>query len=99
LKPIQNQLDGQKPLIFRSAGRITKKGTTRSTIAGIVEGTNIKIGIAVCSTNDQFIKAKGRLIAVGRAVKHPETIIPIVNNEPLKSFLDFSKEYIEHFKL
>jgi len=38
----------------------------RFTVAGVFKGDLLNLGISVCSENDQFNKAKGRLIASGR---------------------------------
>lgn len=49
-------------------GKGNKKTTHRAVVAGYrVSPTSIRIGISVCSTKDKFIKAKGRVIALGRA--------------------------------
>lgn len=47
------------------------------------------VGMAKCSTKDNFSKATGRLIAEGRAVKKPIVIIP-----PTKFAVDKLKEWI-----
>lgn len=37
------------------------------TVAGVVDGNELRIGLAKCSTKDQFSKKMGRRIAEGRA--------------------------------
>jgi hypothetical protein len=41
-----------------------------ATVAYERDGQDLRYGVAVCSTRDQFSKAKGRLIAEGRMNKH-----------------------------
>ena len=47
-------------------------GTTeegcRYTIAGVIKGEDLKIGISICAEIDEFNKAKGRTIASGRVL-------------------------------
>jgi hypothetical protein len=38
----------------------------RFTIAGLIDGAYLKMGISVCSGRDQFTRAKGRAIATER---------------------------------
>ena len=49
-------------------GKGNKKTTQRAVVAGVqISKTAIRIGMSVCSVKDKFIKAKGRVIATGRA--------------------------------
>jgi hypothetical protein len=75
-------------------------GQKRVTIAGIINNNEIRIGTSVCSPKDQFVKHKGRIIAEGRALKHPEDIIAVKTDlTPVKTFIEYCKNYIEDFGL
>lgn len=55
------------------------------TVAGVINGTKMSLGYAVCSKADNFDKLKARLIAVKRAVQKPYKIIDI-DETPGKTF-------------
>ena len=38
----------------------------RFTLAGVIDGNMMEVGLAVCSPQDQFCKKIGRIIALGR---------------------------------
>ena len=47
----------------------------RYTISGIIKDAELLMGIAICSDNDNFSRAKGRTISTGRVLnqrKHPD---------------------------
>jgi len=43
-------------------------GKGRVTLAIVVDGETVKVGMAFCSPKDQFVKIRGRQIARGRAL-------------------------------
>lgn len=51
--------------------RIHEKKQIRYTIAGVIDGNEMKFGISKCSPKDQFNRKLGRVISLGRATKHP----------------------------
>lgn len=57
-----------------------RKGKKRFTVAAVVNGDNIVIGISACSHKDAFKKKIGRDIALGRANAKPSTSIAIESN-------------------
>jgi len=52
----------------------------RRTFAGKISNGVMNIGISTCGRNDQFIKERGRVIALGRADKKPSMTITVDNN-------------------
>ena len=64
-----------RPYFFHSA---IVEGKHRVTIAGIVEGNELKIGASACSPKDNFSKKIGRSIALGRATKKPCSVSTVV---------------------
>lgn len=75
-----------------SIGKNNKEVTRRVVVSGIVEGNTIKLGKAECSEKDTFTKAKGRLIASGRAAKKPFATINVVEGESAgKTFANYVK--------
>ena len=73
----------------------------RLTIAGVIDDENntIKIGIAQCSPKDQFIKAKGRAIATGRAKSSNPymTISDVDSHLSTKTFVNKAKEIAKQY--
>lgn len=78
----------------------------------IIDGDMISRGIAICSNKDQFNKKRGRMIALGRAVKAiiteesgPKNPITRQLTEPaldnlssfMPAFTDFETELIDNF--
>lgn len=53
-----------------------KKNKSRVTVAGIINYDNKTVSVAKsqCSTNDVYVKDRGRNIAIGRALKHGKVI-------------------------
>lgn len=47
----------------------------RFTVSGLIENDDLILGIAICSDNDHFSKAKGRLISTGRALSQRKSSI------------------------
>lgn len=47
------------------------KTKQRATVGAVLEGNELKFGIAVCSGTDQFVKKVGYLKACGRALMDP----------------------------
>lgn len=47
---------------------------SRFTIAGTLDDNLLKLGIAICGDNENFVKEKGRAIATGRLLnqRHPD---------------------------
>ena len=54
-----------------------KEGHRPSTVAGVLEGTTLRIGIAQTSPCDKFQKKLGRKIASGRAENKPIKVIEL----------------------
>lgn len=66
------------------------KRSRRTVFAGVVTNNSIRLGKAVCSSKDLFVKAKGRTIALGRAISSTklEDVIYLQNNEtPVECFI------------
>lgn len=66
----------------------------RHTVAGVIDGSNIKVAVAACSTKDQFVKATGRKISLERAESNPVLTINLNAKpgiSPVKQFLDVAK--------
>lgn len=58
-----------------SNGRAVTAAYIIEPAGGIFVGCDaVRVGFAICSPNDAFVKAKGRLISSGRLVKRPVTI-------------------------
>jgi hypothetical protein len=75
-------------LYFHPTIKITKKGKTslrRVTVAGVPSTTTegervLRLGFAVCSSKDQFVKKVGRTKAEGRAKSEEKSTIISVGN-------------------
>lgn len=57
-------------------------GAIRGTIAVIFDGELRHVGLATCSPEDNFSRSKGRLIAIGRAVRSYELEHGLHTNNP-----------------
>lgn len=57
------------------------EGERRHTVAGVLENGKMSIGVASCSKDDAFIKAKGRQLALERAVKAENGVLLIGKNK------------------
>lgn len=67
---------------------VAVQGQPRVTVAGLVIGKLMLFGVSKCSKKDQFEKAHGRKIAVGRAKKKPIVTLELTDNEPVgKQFI------------
>lgn len=66
-------------------GKGNKKTNHRAVVAGIqVAPGAVRIGLSVCSTKDKFIKAKGKVIALGRAKSSvPQDVLYITDDAPV----------------
>lgn len=62
----------------------------RLSICGMFQQGILNVGISRCSNKDQFEKAKGRLVATGRAEKCP--VYTINTTTPKKTFIESYKE-------
>ena len=49
----------------------------RRTFKGIVKDNTLSIGVSVCGPKDQFVKALGRAISFGRAIKKPSLTLTL----------------------
>ena len=79
---------------------IPVKGQKRTTVSGVLSNGILRIGISTCSLKDQFIKSKGREIALGRALENPEVICTLNEDEnPLAIFLKEAKTLCTDFIL
>jgi len=56
----------------------------RRTFAGKISNGVMSIGVSTCGRNDQFIKERGRVIALGRADKKPSVTVTIDNNTDIR---------------
>lgn len=65
------------------------KITRRVAFAGVQTGPHaIRLGKAMCSEKDKFLKKKARAIATGRAIKAPEEILYLNDDTtPIKQFI------------
>ena len=66
----------------------------RQTIAGIVNEAEhtLSVGVAECSKKDQFVKAKGRKIATGRANSTHSVVLSLESDKkPVEQFITFVK--------
>lgn len=71
-------------------GKGNKKTTHRAVVAGVQTTPNtIRIGMSVCSVKDKFIKAKGKVIALGRAKSSsPQDVLYLTDDfTPSKQFI------------
>lgn len=89
----------KKPLYFYGEETVTwkdQKINRRVAIAGVLDDDNVlRIGKAMCSEKDRFVKDKARKIASGRAIKHPESLLKITDNETVaKQFIAFCKTIV-----
>lgn len=76
-----------------------KQKSKRVTVAGIVDEnttvSSIRIGVAICSTKDQFSKVKGRTISTGRALSSkPYSFMKSKSDSSVKDFISYAKKII-----
>ena len=80
-----------KPFFFyghKTEKRKNKLITRRVAYAGIQSDNAIRLGKAVCSLKDSFVKKKARAIALGRAIKTPEDVLYLTGEDtPIKQFI------------
>ena len=77
--------------IFFGHGVAGKK-KQRFTVAIVpVSDTEVKVGVAICSPIDVFVKRIGRMIAEGRATKNPNYAYSGVNTTTIEGMLDIKK--------
>lgn len=60
---------------------IHKQPVPRVTVAGVVVGDTLRLGISRCSVKDNFSKAKGRYVSEQRARERPSKIVQIPEKE------------------
>jgi len=72
------------------------ESSERFTVAGIVEDSTLKIGVALCSSRDKFQKKIGRSIAEGR-IKAGKQLFDI--SIDYNSFKEVSQEFYEQVKV
>ena len=77
---------------FHHARNVGKRKKENYTFAIYPTDTTIFVGIAKCSKRDQFDKAKGRMIAVGRAVRCAESY-STYEDETVKWSLALDREH------
>lgn len=70
----------------------------RKTFAGIFENNKLQIGVAQCNAQDQFCKATGRKIAIGRAKTNPITSIEVKYEERAKDAFHVGCEVLLNIK-
>ena len=103
--------EGQKAYHFYGDKFVTKPNgedvMRHVVISGIEENNTIVIGVAMCSEKeDKYIKRKGRMISMGRAIKandNPEIIaekpmmhyIRLEKGQPGKEFKQWCQEFCE----
>lgn len=75
-----------------------KKAPFRATAAGVVVDGRLRVGIAKCSPQDQFVKKNGRALAVGRALNDPYTILDIPAKEEMTISKLFQRAAVEYFE-
>ena len=63
----------QKTFLFHEKSKNAKG--QRKSVAGIVEGNQLRIGISTCGPKDQFVKKLGHKISMARAEKKPSKVI------------------------
>lgn len=64
----------------------------RVTLAGKVEGDNLKVSISICTPSDNFKKSQGRRISEGRLNKGVKSVsIPLEGNNPSYALNTYSK--------
>lgn len=88
--------DGREVVFFygNTTPKTKKDKTKRVTVAGVLDGKvgSILIGVAQCSHKDNFEKAKGRPIALGRAVSSsPYDVIELPLDRPINAFIKEAK--------
>lgn len=88
-----------KPLFFYGQKEVEYRGkqfTRRVTVAGVIEGGNLKVATAMCSEKDRFTKERGRHIAAARALNHPcDTVVLIADESPAQQFMSKAKEFVD----
>ena len=67
----------------------------RFTLAVVMRKGNSYLGIAECSTKDQFSRKQGRIIAEGRAVHNPTAFIEGENREKALEYIHKVKEWYQ----
>lgn len=94
-------IEQKKDLHFYGEKEFTYKGTQikrRVAISGIREGEDVvRVGIAICSEKDQFVKAKGRAISTCRAAgKKPEALLKLFRGKGTtgEQFSAYCKKYL-----
>ncbi len=80
------------PTITKKKGKLRRRATVAGVVAEVEGRPVIKIGVAVCSNKDQFVKKVGRAKAEGRANssdKGYDTITTVADDykAQLKDFL------------
>jgi predicted membrane GTPase involved in stress response len=66
-------------------------GKPRVTVAGIIIDGILRLGVSRCSIKDNFIKAKGRMIAKARAEKRPSLTVSIPEGTEKPGLIFMSK--------
>jgi len=70
----------------------------RVALSGVKDGEDvIRIGVAICSEKDRFIRKKGRQISMGRAAgKSPEALLKLERGKgtTIQQFTAFCKKYL-----
>ena len=93
-----------KALFYHSPFKGNKE--PRVTVCGLVQenlgrdDVSVSIGLSRCSEKDPFNKKKGRVIAVGRAMKNPTSHFVVSKGTELKKFYNVAEsladEVIHH---
>ena len=85
-------------MYFRKGTNVAKDEAKKQrdiSFAGILNGNIMQIGFTKCNPREQFEKRKARLIAGGRAVKHPISAMNIEGmskKDVIKAFVNVCKE-------
>ncbi len=97
---MENKQSTEEKLFFHTKKKSIHKNVFHKrnvTFAGIVHEDKVLIGLAECSEKDQFVKAKGRLIATGRANAKPCHILEIKPNTSIsKQFVEACRRIVNH---
>lgn len=75
------------------------KDNCRYTVAGYVEDNEITLGISICSTQDVFVKSKGRKISTGRLLNQRygnRGSLKTIQKEDVGNRLKFLHEVIKY---
>lgn len=99
---MKNQVKKEMPktLFFYGSKEVLYKGqpvNRRMTVAGVLseDGKKAYLATAMCSEKDQFTKAKGKTIAIGRALKHPVMTVEITEDRPGRQFVEAAKHLVD----